>query len=87
MPICLALVQEGVNPKTILSKFANQQVEITGSVNSVPFTHIDPEITFSPQPIANIDSYVVYVGFDPTGAQQEKGSPQEKPKPSKPRQS
>ena len=39
VPICLALVQEGVNPKTILSKFANQQVEITGSVNSVPFTH------------------------------------------------
>jgi hypothetical protein len=88
VPIRLAVVQEGVNPKTILSKFASQQVEIAGSVNSVPFTHIDPEITFPlPQPISNIDSYVVYVGFDPTGAQQEKRKPAGKPKPSKPRQS
>jgi hypothetical protein len=42
-----------------------------------------------PQPIANIDSYVVYVGFDPAGAQ-EKKKPGGKPKPkpaAKPRQS
>jgi hypothetical protein len=83
VPLRLALVQEGVNPKTILSKLANLQVEIAGSVNSVPFTHIDPEITFPlPQPIANIDSYVVYVGFDPSGGQQEKRKPSGKPKPS-----
>ena len=88
VPIRLALVQEGVNPKTILSKFASQQVEIAGSVNNVPFTHIEPEITFPlPQPIANIDSYVVYVGFDPSGAPQEKRKPAGKPKASKSRQS
>jgi hypothetical protein len=43
-----------------------------------------------PQPAANIDSYVVYVGFDPQGAQQEKKKPAAKPKPRvapKPRQS
>jgi hypothetical protein len=88
VPLRLALVQEGVNPKTILSKFATLQVEIAASANNVPFTHIDPEITFPlPQPIANIDSYVIYVGFDPAGAQQEKRKPAGKPKPSKPRQS
>jgi hypothetical protein len=43
-----------------------------------------------PQPTALIDSYVVYVGFDPLGAPQEKKKPAAKPKPRvapKPRQS
>jgi hypothetical protein len=89
VPLRLAVVQEGVNPKTILSKFASVPVDIAGSVDRAPFTHIDPEISFPlPQPISNIDAYVVYVGFDPAGAQQEKRKPAGKPKSSsKPRQS
>ena len=91
VPLRLAVVQEGVNPKTILSKFAREQVTIANAVDRVTFTHIDPEISFPmPQPIANIDAYVVYVGFDPMGAQQEKRKPVAKPKPRvapKPRQS
>jgi len=66
-------------------------VTITNAVDRATFTHIDPEISFPmPQPAANIDSYVVYVGFDPLGAQQEKKKPPAKPKPRvapKPRQS
>jgi len=82
VPLRLAVVQEGVNPKTILSKFASVQVEVASAVDRVPFTHIDPEISFPlPQPIANIDAYVVYVGFDPAGAPQEKKKPAGKPKP------
>jgi hypothetical protein len=91
IPLRLAVVQEGINPKTILSKFAREQVTITNAVDRVTFTHIDPEISFPmPQPAANIDAYVVYVGFDPMGAQQEKRKPATKPKPRvapKPRQS
>jgi hypothetical protein len=89
VPLRLAVVQEGVNPKTILSKFASVPVDIAGSVDRAPFSHIDPEISFPlPQPISNIDAYVVYVGFDPAGAQQEKRKPAGKPKSSsKPRQS
>jgi hypothetical protein len=82
VPLRLAVVQEGVNPKTILSKFAREQVMIEDAVNRATFTHIDPEISFPmPQPAANIDAYVVYVGFDPLGAQQEKKKPAAKPKP------
>jgi hypothetical protein len=33
-----------------------------------------------PQPAALIDAYVVYVGFDPQGAQPEKKKPAAKPK-------
>ena len=91
VPIRLAVVQEGVNAKTILSKFVREQVTIESGVNRATFTHIDPEISFPmPQPAALIDAYVVYVGFDPMGAQPEKKKPVAKPKPRvapKPRQS
>jgi hypothetical protein len=83
VPIRLAVVQEGVNPKTILSRFASVEVVVAGSVDRVPFVHVDPEISFPlPQPISNIDAYVVYVGFDASGAQQERRKkPATKPKP------
>jgi hypothetical protein len=92
VPLRIAVVQEGVNPKTIASKFGQVQVTVTATVDRVPFTFIDSEISFPlPQPIANIDAYVVYVGFDPAGAQEKKkpaGKPKPKPKSvAKPRQS
>jgi len=91
VPLRIAVVQEGINPKTILSKFAHIPVTVASAVDRVPFTHIDSEISFPlPQPLAQIDAYVVYIGFDPMGAQQEKKKPVAKPKPrspAKPRQS
>jgi len=82
IPLRIAVVQEGVNPKTITSKFARIQVGIEGTMDRVPFTHVDPDITFPmPARIADIDSYVVYVGFDPLSAQQEKKKPAPKSKP------
>ena len=91
LPLRIAVVQEGINPKTVVSKFAQVQVVIASAAERVPFTHVDPEVSFPlPQPIANIDAYVVYVGFDPAGAPQQKKKPVTKPKPkvaAKPRQS
>jgi hypothetical protein len=92
VPLRIAVVHEGPNPKTIVSRFGQVQVAIGSAVDRVPFTHVDSEISFPlPQPVANIDSYVVYVGFDPTGAQEKKkpaGKPKPKPKTvAKPRQS
>jgi hypothetical protein len=92
VPLRVAVVQEGVNPKTIASKFGQVQVTVAGAVDRVPFTFIESEISFPlPQPIANIDAYVVYVGFDPAGAQEKKkpaGKPKQKQKSvAKPRQS
>ncbi len=93
IPLRIAVVQEGINPKTITSKFARIQVGIAGEVDRVPFTHVDPDVSFPmPTRAADIDSYVVYVGFDPVGAQQDKKkpAPKSKPKPksaAKPRQS
>ena len=93
IPLRIAVVQEGINPKTITSKFARIQVGIAGAVDRVPFTHVDPDVSFPmPTRAADIDSYVVYVGFDPVGAQQDKKkpAPKSKSKPkstAKPRQS
>jgi hypothetical protein len=72
VPLRLAVVQEGPQPKTVLSKFIRIPVTIADS-GYANFTHIDPEISFPlPQPIANLDSYIVYVGFDPNAAPEKK---------------
>jgi hypothetical protein len=76
VPLRIAVVQDGINPKTVVSKFGRETVTIASAVDRVNFTHIDPDISFPlPQPLANIDAYVVYVGFDPLGAQPAKKKP------------
>ena len=69
VPLRIAVVQEGINPKTIVSKFSQEHVTVNNAIDRVTFTHVEPDITFPmPQPAADIDSYVVYVGFDALGA-------------------
>ena len=80
MPLRIAVVREGVNPKTVISKLTRIPAEISGAIDRVAFTHIDPEISFPlPQPLADIDAYVVYVGFDPSASPPEKKKPAAKP--------
>jgi hypothetical protein len=70
VPLRIAVVHEGPSPKTIVSKFARETVTVAGAVDRATFVHIDPDISFPvPTPAGVIDSYVVYVGFDPLGAQ------------------
>lgn len=69
VPLRIAVVQDGLNPKTIVSNFGKETVNLVGTVDRATFTHIDDSISFPlPQPLGLIDSYVVYVGFDPLGA-------------------
>jgi hypothetical protein len=80
VPLRIAVVQEGANPKPILSKFAVVTVAIAGAIDRVTFTHVEPDVTFPmPVPAANIDNYVVYVGFDPLGAPVKKPPARRKP--------
>jgi len=70
VPLRIAVVQEGTDPKTVASKFARETVTVANAVDRVTFTHIDPDVSFPvPTPPGLIDNYVVYVGFDPLGAQ------------------
>jgi hypothetical protein len=76
VPLRIAVVQEGINPKTIVSKFGHEMVTLNNAVDRATFTHVDPDISYPlPRPLGLIDSYTVYVGFDPLGAKPEKKPP------------
>ncbi len=84
VPLRYAVVREGPEPKFILSKFYKVPVSIPEGKPSVAFTHIDEAITFPRPPADEIDSYIVYVGFDPAGEKQQpakKPAPKPAPKP------
>jgi hypothetical protein len=68
IPLRMAVVQEGANPKTIVSKFYRLAVAIPPGQTSVPFVHVEQDLTFPMPRGADLDSYVVYVGFDPSAA-------------------
>lgn len=86
VPLRIAVVREGPEPKTVLSKFVRVPVVIPEGSGGVTFTHIDPEIAYPlPVPAADIEAYVVYVGFDPAGVPPEKTKARAKTRSSKPR--
>jgi hypothetical protein len=65
IPLRYALVHEGPEPKTILTKLHRFPVTIGSGQPGVAFTHIEEDLTIPvPDPVA-LQSYVVYVGFDP----------------------
>jgi hypothetical protein len=92
VPLRIAVVQKGPTPKTVASKFGRESVTLTGELDRANFTHIDADVSFPlPNPVSNIVAYIVYVGFDPLGAQPQvkhKPAPKQKPRPAaKPRSS
>jgi hypothetical protein len=78
VPLRYAVVKEGPEPKTVVSKFSKIQVAIPVGQPNVVFTHVDNDIAFPMPPGLEIESYVVYVGFDPIGDKQQ---PAKKPAP------
>jgi hypothetical protein len=85
-PIRYTVVQEGVQPKTIVSKFRRVPVEL-GTGNAL-FTDIEEDLSFPMPPLVDLQRYVVYVGFDQAGDReqpQKKGPKAQKaqPKPQK----
>jgi hypothetical protein len=82
VPVRFAVVREGVEPKTIVTKFLRIGVNVGQSDPSVPFSVIEDDLSFAFPRGAEIDSYVVYVGFDPVTAQEmDKGRRKPAPKP------
>lgn len=73
VPLRLAMVQEGPQPKSIWTKFYNVPVVIPQGQSGTAFTQVEDDLTFALPPDKNISSYVIYVGFDPQGAAASKG--------------
>ena len=63
----MAVVQEGLEPKTIFSKLYRTTVNVDGQENA-PFSIVAEDVAY-PVPAASVaDAYIFYVGFDPAGA-------------------
>ncbi len=76
LPLRLAVVHEGPEPKTIFTKLNRVPVTVPPGSGNVSFTMIEEEISF-PMPRAGlIDEYIVYVGFDPQGMREPPRRPQ-----------
>jgi hypothetical protein len=81
VPIRLALVQEGPEPKTLWTKGAAVPVTVPPGQSNVPFVHVEEDLTFPLPRRAELDAYVIYVGFDPTLVKPAEKKPQKKPAP------
>jgi hypothetical protein len=85
VPLRLAVVEEtpsgGTHP--ILTKFILIPVVVGPGQGNVTFSHIEEGITFPlPTPAAQLDDYLIYVGFDPVAAEtRAKPAPKGKTKP------
>jgi hypothetical protein len=75
VPMRLALVREGVEPRTIWTKLYRVPVTVSAGETNVPFVQVEEGMSFPVPSRADLEAYVVYVGFDPSAL-----APQEKPK-------
>ena len=64
IPLRVAVVQGGVNEKTIATK-AYRTTVMMAEDGSVPFTLVADDLVYPIPPRATGDSYIFYIGFDP----------------------
>lgn len=67
VPLRLALVREGPQPKSIWTKFYPVPVNVQPGQSGSPFTHVEDDLTFAMPADKDLTAYVIYVGFDPQG--------------------
>jgi hypothetical protein len=85
LPVRYAVVREGPEPRTIVTKVHWQPVTIPPGEGNVAFTQIEEDLSF-PLPRGNeIDAYVVYVGYDGTASKEPVKKPPAQKPPAKPR--
>jgi hypothetical protein len=76
VPLRIAVVNETpAGTKPIATRFIQIPVTIASGQGSAAFTHVEDNLDFPMPSAADLESYVVYIGFDPFSAQ-----PAEKPK-------
>lgn len=87
VPLRIAVVDQPTStPKTIFTKLIIIPVAVTSADTGATFTHIEDNVAFPLPTSAELDNYIVYIGFDPIGAAQEervrpRAAPRVKPKP------
>lgn len=72
VPLRYAVVREGAEPKTILTKFKRIAAEVPPGETNVLFSDVEDGLSFPIPPKGELVAYVVYVGFDSIGDAPEK---------------
>src|SRR5262245_53358643 len=72
VPLRYAVVREGPQPRTIVTKFKRIPVVVAPDQSHVQFVDIEEALTFPMPSGSEIDAYVVYVGFDEIGDKNER---------------
>jgi len=68
VPVRVALVAEGPQPRPIWSKFYAVPVNVPEGASQAIFSLVEDDLTFPIPADKRLDNYMVYVGFDPQGA-------------------
>jgi hypothetical protein len=64
VPMRLAVVREGIEPRTVWTKLYHVPVMVPPGQGNVPFVHVEENMTFPVPKREDLEAYVVYVGFD-----------------------
>jgi hypothetical protein len=72
VPLRYAVVREGPQPKTVITKFKRIAVTVAPGQTHVQFVDIEEGLGFPMPSRSDLDAYVVYVGFDEIGDKNEK---------------
>lgn len=64
VPLRLALVREGVEPKTVWTKFYKLPAVVQPGETGTVFTYVEEGLSFPTPSRDELASYVIYVGFD-----------------------
>jgi len=72
VPMRLALVREGVEPRTIWTKLYRVPVTLSPGETNVAFVQVEEGMAFPVPSREDLEAYVVYVGFDPSALAPEK---------------
>jgi hypothetical protein len=78
VPLRYAVVREGPQPKTVVTKFKRIAVTVAPGQTHVQFVDIEEGLSFPMPSKSELDAYVVYVGFDEIGDKNEKKLPAKK---------
>jgi hypothetical protein len=79
-PIRYAVVREGPEPRPIMTKFKRVPVVVPPDQSNINFVDIEEGLSFPLPSNAELDAYVVFVGFDEIGDGREKRPAKAPPK-------
>jgi hypothetical protein len=82
VPLRIALVQEGTQPRSVWTKFYSVPLNIPPGQTQITFTHVEDDLTFAIPPSKDLSGYVIYVGYDPLTAAGNAKTVKKKPAPS-----